>query len=112
MKLIRKVICECQISNNRKYGLNMEERIPRERLNRVRASGWVAGCCYGMARPSPAPETYCLRTTDSEGIAMQIAVLGVDLGKNSCSIVGLDTAEPLCCGDACAVRELSNLRKN
>src|SRR5262249_50369162 len=27
---------------------------------------------------------------DSEGIVMQIAVLGIDLGKNSCSISGLD----------------------
>jgi hypothetical protein len=36
---------------------------------------------------------------------MEIAVLGIDLGKNSCSIVGSTTAEPLCCGDACVARE-------
>jgi hypothetical protein len=33
---------------------------------------------------------------------MQIAVLGIDLGKNSCSIVGLDDEGELsCCGDVC-----------
>ena len=26
---------------------------------------------------------------------MEIAVLGIDLGKNSCSVVGLDTAGPV-----------------
>jgi transposase len=30
--------------------------------------------------------------TGREGVAMQIAVLGIDLGKNSCSLVGLDQA--------------------
>ena len=35
---------------------------------------------------------------------MQIAVLGIDLGKNSCSVVGLDAAGAWSCGGACAGR--------
>ncbi len=48
----------------------------------------AGGEAYGMARPSlrrlgsPEPE--------EEGLEMRIAVLGVDLGKNVCSVAGLD----------------------
>ena len=31
---------------------------------------------------------------------MAIAVLGIDLGKNSCSVAGLDGAGASSCGDA------------
>ena len=41
---------------------------------------------------------------------MQIAVLGIDLGKNSCSIVGLDDGGAVVLRHACAVRALSSLR--
>src|SRR4029453_11281746 len=40
---------------------------------------------YGMARPSPPPSPG--RRLEGE---MDIHVLGIDLGKNSCSVVGLD----------------------
>ena len=36
---------------------------------------------------------------------MEIAVLGIDLGKNSCSIVGFDDGGAVVCGDACIARE-------
>src|SRR6267143_5561076 len=41
---------------------------------------------YGMARPSPSR---CPGSRE-EGEAMNVDVLGIDLGKNSCSVVGLD----------------------
>src|SRR4051794_18435709 len=42
---------------------------------------------YGMARPSqPAPDCRSRRRRAD----MEIAVLGIELGKNSCSVVGLD----------------------
>src|SRR4051794_8210527 len=45
---------------------------------------------YGMARP------FCRRVsspvTQLEEKTMQIAVLGIDIGKNSCSIAGLDAS--------------------
>src|SRR4051794_1598171 len=48
----------------------------------------AAGKAYGMARPSfrrvPSPE---IRMKERN---MEVAVLGIDLGKNVCSIVGLD----------------------
>lgn len=44
---------------------------------------------YGMARPSPRPGRLT-EASDGEGSAMEISVLGIDLGKNSCSVVGLD----------------------
>src|SRR5438874_3650445 len=40
---------------------------------------------YGMAHPSPPP--FPSRQLEGE---MDIHVLGIDLGKNSCSVVGLD----------------------
>ena len=43
-----------------------------------------------MARPSSTPKTIVFRQPIRREQAMQIAVLGIDLGKNSCSIVGLD----------------------
>jgi transposase len=45
---------------------------------------------YGMARPSSAPETVVFGQPSRREHVMQIEVLGIDLGKNSCSIVGLD----------------------
>ncbi len=48
------------------------------------------GRIYGMARPSFLPHE-ADRITGGEGAgAMQIAVLGIDLGKNSCGVAGLD----------------------
>src|SRR6516225_1419564 len=43
---------------------------------------------YGMARPSLRRRK--LAGSSEGGMGMDIAVLGVDLGKNVCSIVGLD----------------------
>jgi transposase len=45
---------------------------------------------YGMARPSVPGSVSCSRQPEGRIIAMEIAVLGIDLGKNSCSLVGLD----------------------
>src|SRR5260221_3630670 len=46
----------------------------------------VAFPLYGMARPSSPP----CPGRRMEDAAMDIHVLGIDLGKNSCSVVGLD----------------------
>ena len=46
---------------------------------------------YRMARPSSSGVTLAGQPKERSG-AMQIAILGVDLGKNSCSVVGLDAA--------------------
>src|SRR5437764_3293844 len=40
----------------------------------------------------PAPQPHNLRRRERAEGAMQISVLGIDLGKNSCSVVGLDEA--------------------
>src|ERR1700676_4035527 len=57
------------------------ENPPRER-----PIAWSSAPLYGMARPSPP--TYPGRRVEDE--AMDVDVLGIDLGKNSCSVVGLD----------------------
>ena len=46
---------------------------------------------YGMARPYP-PQRKLFGQPERKGstASMEIAVLGIDLGKNSCSLVGLD----------------------
>jgi len=46
------------------------------------------GPLYGMARPSPSR----CSGRQPEVEAMDVQILGVDLGKNSCSAVGLDAA--------------------
>src|SRR6476619_7550338 len=47
---------------------------------------------YGMARPSLL-QRYAGGVTGGTGAgSMQIAVLGIDLGKNSCSVAGLDAS--------------------
>src|SRR5437868_8553702 len=56
------------------------EKPPRER---PRACPFCP--LYGMARPSPPPSPG--RRLEGE---LDIHVLGIDLGKNSCSVVGLD----------------------
>jgi hypothetical protein len=38
---------------------------------------------------------------------MQVAVFGIDLGKNSCSIVGQDGEGGWCCAGACGGRDFS-----
>src|SRR6202021_733689 len=38
----------------------------------------------------PAPLLHHVRVGEMEGEAMNVDVLGIDLGKNSCSVVGLD----------------------
>src|SRR5437879_1917675 len=48
--------------------------------------GSIEAPLYGMARPSP-PRCPGRRVEDE---AMNVDVLGIDLGKNSCSVVGLD----------------------
>ena len=55
----------------------------------------LLGCperLYGMARPSPPAQV--LRQDQRRGPMTKtpIAVLGIDLGKNSCSLAGLDAA--------------------
>ncbi|GGA00378.1 IS110 family transposase [Sphingobium fuliginis] len=45
-----------------------------------------------MARPLPKLGAVRCDLADLEGRMMRIAMLGVDLGKNSCSLVGLDEA--------------------
>jgi hypothetical protein len=45
-----------------------------------------------MARPFPPSAKLLGQPEGQEGLMMQIAVLGIDLGKNSCSAVGLDAA--------------------
>src|SRR6185437_10572645 len=59
------------------------EKPPRERPNAWR-------CCplYGMARPF----LHCERIDNRRGDMKDVQILGVDLGKNSCSVVGLDAA--------------------
>src|SRR5579872_3769097 len=47
---------------------------------------------YGMARPSVPGSVSCSGQPEGRIIAMEIAVLGIDLGKYSCSLVGLDQA--------------------
>ena len=61
---------------------------------------------YGMARPSFAASRYRRRATGGEGAgSMQIAVLGIDLGKNSCSVVGTGRERARsCCDGGCAGR--------
>jgi hypothetical protein len=58
---------------------------------------------YGMARPSlrrlGSPEG-----KQEEGLDMRIAVLGVDLGKNVCSLVGSTRQARLFCGGAPSAR--------
>ena len=44
---------------------------------------------YGMARPSLPARQSC-RKIQTEERMMKIAVLAIDLGKNVCSVVGLD----------------------
>jgi len=44
---------------------------------------------YGMARPS-VRRSRLAEETQLEGLNMKVSVLGIDLGKNICSIVGLD----------------------
>ena len=46
---------------------------------------------YRMARPSSSSVTLAGQPKERSG-SMQIAILGIDLGKNSCSVVGLDVA--------------------
>lgn len=47
---------------------------------------------YGMARPlSPVLDTMPV-SEEERSEPMSIVILGVDLGKNSCSIVGVDAA--------------------
>ena len=43
---------------------------------------------------------------------MSIVILGIDLGKNSCSVVGLDCAGQSWCGGDCAVTASSPLRQS
>src|SRR4030081_4166333 len=57
-----------------------------EKPPRDRPSACPSCPLYGMARPSPPP---CPGRRE-EGEAMDVGVLGIDLGKNSCSVVGLD----------------------
>src|SRR6202158_2589907 len=57
------------------------ENPPRERPR-----AWPSCPLYGMARPPP-PTAPGSRVEDE---AMSVDVLGIDLGKNSCSVVGLD----------------------
>ena len=46
-----------------------------------------------MGWPAPLPRQRRLTgQPEGKGVPMQIAVLGIDLGKNSCSVVGLDDA--------------------
>lgn len=45
---------------------------------------------YGMARPCIVPHVG--RIIQGRSRAMEVVVLGIDLGKNSCSVVGLDQA--------------------
>ena len=57
---------------------------------RAGVAGRFPGEFYGMARPSFRRRRLA---GDSEGgRAMQFSVLGIDLGKNVCSIVGLDAS--------------------
>jgi hypothetical protein len=56
-------------------------------LNRLRRLGSLF---YGMARPS-VRRCILVDETTEDG-AMKVAVLGFDLGKNVCSVVGLDVA--------------------
>src|SRR5829696_7345854 len=58
-------------------------RLPRWALS-------VAGKFYGMARPSFSVSATLLGTLRGEERTMSIAMLGIDLGKNSCSVAGLD----------------------
>ena len=47
---------------------------------------------YGMARPfSPASDMMLVLEEERSG-PMSIVILGVDLGKNACSVVGVDAA--------------------
>lgn len=49
-------------------------------------------CLYGMARPfSPASDMMLVLEEERSG-PMSIVILGVDLGKNACSVVGVDAA--------------------
>ena len=56
----------------------------------------------------PAPSVPQLKAKlagqSEEEWKMQIAVLGIDLGKNSCSLAGLDNAGRVVVGGACAGR--------
>src|SRR3984893_8183420 len=62
------------------------------RRNFISALPRKCAAFYGMARPFGRWRYYCRRFGDSKDgrSHMQIAVLGIDLGKNSCSLVGLD----------------------
>src|SRR5215472_18082864 len=51
----------------------------------------VAAKFYGMARPSSSSVTLAGQPKERRS-SMQIAILGIDLGKNSCSVVGLDNS--------------------
>src|SRR3954452_17590890 len=52
-----------------------------------------AGKVYGMARPSLRRRRVAGGSEGGRGMALAtISVLGVDLGKNVCSVVGLDAS--------------------
>jgi transposase len=57
--------------------------------SRAAISSRLAAKFYGMARPSSSSVTLAGQPKERSS-SMQIAILGIDLGKNSCSVVGLD----------------------
>jgi hypothetical protein len=68
---------------------NLEPDFHRRRLgDAFQMSPQRAREVYGMARPSFRRRK--IAGGSGGGMGMDIAVLGVDLGKNVCSVVGLD----------------------
>src|SRR5260221_6872195 len=57
--------------------------------SRAAISAKLTATFNGMARPSSSSVTLAGQPKERSS-SMQIAILGIDLGKNSCSVVGLD----------------------
>lgn len=56
------------------------------------AHGLILSRLLWMALPLSRPEAVGCDLADLEGWILRITVVGADLGKNSCSLVGLDKA--------------------
>src|SRR3954452_4481924 len=75
-------------SRCRSHGISQRKQRRRRLATSARSSSWAARAFMGW----PAPPNWQRKLSGAGGkeADMDIAVLGIDLGKNSCSVVGLD----------------------